>query len=717
MIGRTAELAALTRLVERAAAGASGLLVVTGPRGSGKTTLLDAAVRAARAQGVPVAHRTAESLGTRLIVIDENRVPEPAELERLLASGASVLVTAGEDSQADLRLRALSEAELNRLLPGRQSDVVHAIWLASGGMPGTALDLAALIGSADDPVAVLALSAPSRTQFLVPDVALLRLLEWAATRPLTSEVRAKVLIRWARELLGDTSSLDRRRELADEAVQLAEGCGDPGVLANVLDGRLHALWDPAAAPERRDVSSLIVGKAREAGDGQAELNGLFWRFVALVELGDLDAAEAALVSYARTGELLGDSEAGVIALSRQAVLAIARGRLTLAEQLTEQVAKAGQATGLKDTARLTASLAGQLALLRGEAAGQVDPLQEMALRLPGHFYEATAARVMAEAGRDQEAGLELTRLLPSVLAGSGPRWLGAVADLAFVAAREGSVEDARKLYDALQPFTGRLVVWGGANTVTGPVDDLLGRLANRLGEQALALKHFDDAVAQEERLGAATWLSGTLAVRGRPGDAQRSGELTERIGIVRARPDEWRLVREDDAWLLEAGAETVRVRHVRGFQYLKTLVSAPGQEIAALDLVADGPAGLERPWSEELLDASARRSFNERLSSLEKLLDVADQAGDAGRGQSLSAEREALLAELRRATGLGGRPRQSSPEAERARVNATRALGTALSRLETKAPIATAHLRASLRTGSYFRYQPTAGGPQRWRLS
>ena len=615
--------------------------------------------------------------------------------------------------------RLLSEAELGQVLAGRADDVVHAVWLATGGRPEAALELAALIDTrpADpDPVAALALAAPSHTQFLVPDVALLRLLETAAARPLPAAIRAEVLIRWARELLGDPSAADQRRDLTDEAVRLAQETGDPGVLARVLDGQLHAVWDPAAAPERLRTASTIIELARQAGDAAVELQGLFWRFIALVELADLDAAEAALVLYARTGELAGDTHTAVVALSRQAMLAILRGRLPLAATLIEEVATTGERVGLTDTPRLVATLNGQMAMLRGEAEKEIPMVQEMALRLPGHYFEATAARVLAEAGRDAEALLELDRLLPTVLAGTGPRWLGAVADLAFVASRGGDLLAAEQLYDALTPYRGRLVVWGGANTITGPVDDRLGRLASRLGRSEAALEHFDQAVALEERLGALTWLTATLAARGRRGDKERSQSLAERLGIVTVFANEWTLLRQGDDWHLEAGAETARLRHVRGLSYLRTLVAAPGQEIAALDLVADG-AGLVVPPGDDVLDATARNVYQARLAVLEAQLDETDRAGDATQAQALTAERDALVCQLRTATGIGGRPRQQTAEAERARVNATRALGTVLNRLETVAPLAAAHLRASLRTGAYFRYQPSSTGPQRWRVT
>jgi hypothetical protein len=39
-----------------------------------------------------------------------------------------------------------------------------------------------------------------------------------------------------------------------------------------------------------------------------------------------------------------------------------------------------------------------------------------------------------------------------------------------------------------------------------------------------------------------------------------------------------------------------------------------------------------------------------------------------------------------------------------------------VSRVELAAPLAGAHLRASLRSGRCFRYQPVPGGPARWQL-
>ncbi len=82
----------------------------------------------------------------------------------------------------------------------------------------------------------------------------------------------------------------------------------------------------------------------------------------------------------------------------------------------------------------------------------------------------------------------------------------------------------------------------------------------------------------------------------------------------------------------------------------------------------------------------------------------------------IGAERPALVDELRRTAGLGGRSRLAAPEAERARVNVTRTLRAAIERIAPAAPLAAAHLRGSIKTGAACRYEPAPGGPSRWHV-
>jgi hypothetical protein len=116
-----------------------------------------------------------------------------------------------------------------------------------------------------------------------------------------------------------------------------------------------------------------------------------------------------------------------------------------------------------------------------------------------------------------------------------------------------------------------------------------------------------------------------------------------------------------------------------------------------------------------LADRDAGRSLG-RGYRPDSELTAADRAGDSGSAERIHTERQALAGELRRATGLAGRPRRAAADAERARVNVTRTLRAAIARIAHAAPIAGAHLDSSVRTGIVCRYQPrraaqTAGTP------
>src|SRR5262249_17179337 len=148
--------------------------------------------------------------------------------------------------------------------------------------------------------------------------------------------------------------------------------------------------------------------------------------------------------------------------------------------------------------------------------------------------------------RTAEAAAELERLLPRALAASGPRWLGAMADLAVVAVAVDDTGAAAQLYDALAPYRGRLVVWAGANSSWGPVSPSPGLLAAVMGKTGDAVRHFQLAVDLEQRIGAPPWLAHSLsgladalAARDDAGDAgqasehrRRAREIAGRLGMT-----------------------------------------------------------------------------------------------------------------------------------------------------------------------------------------
>jgi hypothetical protein len=782
-------MAEVGRLLDCASEGRGGVLAFCGPPGSGRTELAAAAAREGASRGFEVLRTAAvrgqpgplpwarlladvgapgdlaaqvlsdmgplaldgvaRALGggnRRLLVIDDIDHGGAASLQvlqtvaaRAATAGTAVVVTSvlPLGVGTELRLGGLSEDELAAVLPDLAPQARHAVWLASGGLPGVARSLAAdLAASADqaDPLVHLALTAPSQADFLDIDTGLVRLLELALPQAPDDSTRARLLARLAHELLGDSSAGPRRRALADEALKLARDSGEPQVLAEVLDARLHALWDANGAEDRLAAASEIIELARAAGDGTRERHGMFWRFVALMELARVAEAESALAAFHRAAAAAGDGQAVVMATARHAMLATLRGRFSAAAQLIEQVAAEGRRAGLPDTDRLVWTLNAEIAFYHGPAAAPftVDDLLSLARRLPGHLMEANVAAWLMLTGRTQEAQAEMGRVLPAVLAGSGPRQVGAAAMLAYVAAQAGDAA-AAQLREALLPYRGRLAVFGGANTCLGPVSFFLGLLATRLGLLDEAVSCLQDATAFAETAGALPGqvmslqaAAAALSLRQAPGDQQqasacqaRAREIAERLGVPgllgRLTPTagQWSLRRDGQDWLLQAGAEQARLRDSRGLHYLRALLAAPGSEIPALDLVAGGP-GLAATDTGPLLDAAARNTCRHRIRELDDKLAAADRTGDTIAAEKAHQEREALISELRRATGLAGRPRRATADAERARVNVTRTLRATINHITMTAPIAGAHLASSIRTGTMCRYQPAPGGPHRW---
>ena len=203
-----------------------------------------------------------------------------------------------------------------------------------------------------------------------------------------------------------------------------------------------------------------------------------------------------------------------------------------------------------------------------------------------------------------------------------------------------------------------------------------------------------------------------LAVLGRPDQPDEPGSA-------------FTLTREDGFWLVGYAEARGRVPDSLGLRYLDLLVRNPGRELAAVELVrlaaATGPAGpgLASAASnadglhdaggapaDDVLDRQALAAYRQRLADLDVEAAEAQEWHDTERASRLRAEKDFLVRELAAATGLGGRPRQLGSESERARLNVTRAIRTAIARIRDRAPDAAAHLDQAVRTGTRCSYHP-----------
>jgi tetratricopeptide (TPR) repeat protein len=89
------------------------------------------------------------------------------------------------------------------------------------------------------------------------------------------------------------------------------------------------------------------------------------------------------------------------------------------------------------------------------------------------------------------------------------QWLIAMTLLAEVCGRLGDAARAAELYEPLLPYAGRNVIVGRATTCNGSASRPLGMLAAAQGEWARAERHFTDALAMHEAMGARPFVART----------------------------------------------------------------------------------------------------------------------------------------------------------------------------------------------------------------
>lgn len=188
---------------------------------------------------------------------------------------------------------------------------------------------------------------------------------------------------------------------------------------------------------------------------------------------------------------------------------------------------------------------------------------------------------------------------------------------------------------------------------------------------------------------------------------------------------------EGDIWRVGMGCDVYLLRDAKGLRYLRVLLGNPGREFHVLQLVeaVDGStpawtrpvrvpegAGAGGDGGEPRLDARAKAAYRERLQALRLEAEEARRWHDDERAVRAEMEIEALAGELARAVGLGGRDRRAGVQAERARVNVTRAIRSAIDRIAELDRSLGHHLSSTVHTGTFCSYSPDPLRPPAWEV-
>lgn len=456
-----------------------------------------------------------------------------------------------------------------------------------------------------------------------------------------------------------------RAQLGHEIAAAGSRLGDTDRLAQGLLLEANGLLESGSAGFRPVLNRWLA--LLDARDEPRDRYLVTTRRAALALLqGDTGRAEALMHAAARIGERIHEPDTGNVLMSQRVALARARDD--------------------PDELRILADDAvqwwtGAPVLAHGVAAGAYAAAGDL------EAADRAVAMVAACGGWHSEGSY-----LRSVL----------VAHLAEAATAVGDTELCRELLTDIEHLTDSCGVNGAVVAFAGPFAHTAGILAGKLGDQQTADVLLCQSIATARRLGADIWVRQSEAARAALADgggdsAHRSAQDPGARGAS--------LVRSGTVWTVSWRTEHAHVSHVKGLADIAMLVCHRGQEMSALQLA--GGTAAAAGSSDQLIDLDALDAYRYRLAELAGEIDHARHDEDIGRCEHLENEREHLLAEIRRATGLGGRLRTNANDpAERARKAVTARVRDAIRRLATVAPLLAAHLDRSIHTGLRCSYAP-----------
>jgi DNA-binding CsgD family transcriptional regulator len=281
--------------------------------------------------------------------------------------------------------------------------------------------------------------------------------------------------------------------------------------------------------------------AQELGDAEVQTDAMAWRVPTLIALCDLPSARAEVVVMREMAERTAQPFMLHIAEHYGSAIALCDGNLAEAEAMARRSDDWGRLMTGRDA---SGSHGIQMFGIRREQ-GRLAELAPVIRILAGDVNRVGPWRpglvaVLAELGMEHEARRELSRLAAEGIDGfRSSLWLAALTYLTDACAALGDEAMAAIVYPEIEPLAGTNVMIGHLVACYGAADRYLGMLAATLGEPARAERHFEQALEQNRRMGASTWVAHTayeygrfLLGRGRGVRDQARALLAEAAGLA-----------------------------------------------------------------------------------------------------------------------------------------------------------------------------------------
>ncbi len=365
--------------------------------------------------------------------------------------------------------------------------------------------------------------------------------------PEDAALRAKLTGRLAQVVY--TEEPERAEELGREAVSVARASQDQSALAVALIGHWYAMQRPDAFEERRQLVAELLEVCDALRDRDLSLQTQTLRARNAAETGEIDELGAAITEHAKLADQSKQPGQQLHSRAYRANRALIRGRFDEVEELAAEVIELGMLAQSPGALHYSAV---ELIVLRWEQ-GRMDEveqaLREIYDRTEIPMWRAALAVLAVECGDLATAQAELAAMVDgkSMSMPFDANWLAGMTFLSLACVDTRDIERAAVLYEALEPYRGRIAVAGAGAACIGPVSHILGILAWVTGNRDTAVALLEEGAEQSRAAGSEPWLARAnlrlgmvLAELGSDADTARSEQLfgearstAERLGLGR----------------------------------------------------------------------------------------------------------------------------------------------------------------------------------------
>ena len=309
--------------------------------------------------------------------------------------------------------------------------------------------------------------------------------------------RAALLSAKSAEMYWVDNDIAESTRLVDEAIEIAREVDAPASLLPALQRKIFIPSGPGASRERLRLADEMLELGRATGNREAVLRAHGYRLWQFLELADMEAVDRELSTYARLAEELRMPEHSWLTIALRGMRTLLDGDIDGAERLATEARHAGQRAEQPVAEQFYGIQMTQIRSMQGRAGELLPAVRDLAERFPGiPAWRGGLITLAARSGDFELARRELERFAGDDFSAI-PRdvnWVAGMSLIGEAIALVGDVDRAERAYDELLPYEGLVIVVARAVGCNGPVDRVLGLLAQVLGRLDDAERHLANSV-------------------------------------------------------------------------------------------------------------------------------------------------------------------------------------------------------------------------------